>query len=130
MTTFALRHPALLLLQDPFVQGLEEALQCGVEVPIEMMCVVHVVRGREARPEGILEPVPFGTVLLEVDRECPRLDEFRDPSHLLLDNRIDLVVSLRRLVFETADFEEQLLPFAERGEALDGGPGRYAADGV
>src|SRR2546430_17586808 len=102
-----------------------------------MMRVVHVVRGREARPEGILEPVPFGTILLEVDREGPRLDEFPDPSHLLLDDRVDLVVSFRRLAFEAADFDEQLLPFAQRGEALHAvlrldeaaGPLRLGADG-
>src|SRR5437870_602565 len=82
------------------------------------MRVVDPMGRREARPEGILPAVALRLVRLEMDCEGSRLHERRDPTHLLLDHGVDLVVRVLRLVLEPADLHEELLPFPQAGEEL------------
>src|SRR6266508_3884814 len=114
----ALGDLALLLLYDPLVPRVEEVGEGDVEIPVEMVGVVDPVGRGEAGPQRILPAVALGFVLLDVDREGPRLHELGDPAHLLLDDRVDLVVRVLRLVFEAADLDEQLLAFPQAREEL------------
>src|SRR5947208_2263801 len=113
-----LRDLALLLFDDPLVERVQELRQGDPEVPVELMRVIDPMGRREARPKRVLPAVALRLVLLEMDREGSRLHERRDPTHLLLDHGVDLVVRVLRLVLEPADLHEELLPFPQAGEEL------------
>ena len=89
-----------------------------MEIPVEVVSVIDPVGRRETGAEGVLESIAFRTVLLEMDREGPRLGELRDAPHFLLDDGVDFVVCFRRLVVESADLDEQLFPLAQAREEL------------
>src|SRR5437867_1504820 len=121
---------ALLLFHDPLVERLEEFGQRDPEVPVELVRVVDPVARREARPNRVLPAVAFRLVLLEVDREGSRLHERPDSPHLLLDDGVDLVIRVLRLVLEPADFHEELLALPESREELHDVLGRDDPHGL
>src|SRR2546429_8023185 len=88
------------------------------------MRVVDPMGRREARPKGVLPAVALRLVLLEVDREGPRLHERRDSTHLLLNHGVDLVVRVLPLVLQPADPHEWVAPFPQAGPRLHEAPGR------